>query len=211
MEEKRRTFVGSAGQRTCIICGRRSATVSRWLCVFATVASQGGLRLNCFRLAAKLSRRGETASKPPRFIYANFCTHAITREKTVVAALLSWRWKDGTNRSLSLNPSTHHRHFFETFVYACVQRALMHVFTFFLSPCNLSRFTFVLKTQTEMNPWTLIFEINFRRTNYTFFVFFSALRYRDGISNFWKTSKKYFLSPLHRTEEYYSATSVQQK
>lgn len=91
MEEKRRTFVGSAGQRTCIICGRRSATVSRWLCVFATVASQGGLRLNCFRLAAKLSRRGETASKPPRFIYANFCTHAITREKTVVAALLSWR------------------------------------------------------------------------------------------------------------------------
>ena len=95
-EEKRRRLVGSAGQRTCIICGRRSATVSRWLFVFATVvASQGGLRLNCFRLAAKLSGRGETASKPPRFIYANFCTHAITREKTVVALLSAMkRWDE---------------------------------------------------------------------------------------------------------------------
>lgn len=153
MEEKRRTFVGSAGQRTCIICGRRSATVSRWLCVFATVASQGGLRLNCFRLAAKLSRRGETASKPPRFIYANFCTHAITREKTVVAALLSWRWKDGTNRSLSLNPSTHHRHFFETFVYACVQRALMHVFTFFSFPLQFIAIYFRIENANGNEHW----------------------------------------------------------
>lgn len=92
-EEKRGTF---AGQRTCIICGRRSATVSRWPFVFATVVgSQGGLRLNCFRLAAKLSGRGETAPKPPRFIYANFCTHAITREKTAVALLSAMkRWDE---------------------------------------------------------------------------------------------------------------------
>lgn len=95
--KREETLVGSAGQRTCIICGRRSATVSRRLCVFVSRwwAGQGGsLRSNCFRLATKLSGRGETASKPPRFIYANFCTHAITREKTVALLSAMKRWDE---------------------------------------------------------------------------------------------------------------------
>ena len=181
-EEKRGTF---AGQRTCIICGRRSATVSRWPFVFATVVgSQGGLRLNCFRLAAKLSGRGETAPKPPRFIYANFCTHAITREKTAVALLSAMkRWDEPFT---VIKPIDAPSPFLWNVCNACVKRCF---FFFFFLPPPLQFIAIYFRTCNWKRA--LIFEINFRRTNYKFFFFFL-----DGISNFVtkkQERKRYFL------------------